>query len=70
MRKLMTSIRKHIDGLGIQAHWTMSADAAEYRESLVIEQRLLENPSEANDWLEQQLVVADSQEDILLAEEE
>lgn len=65
----IADIREHIEGMGIQASWTMAADAAEYRESLAIEQRLRENPEEAEDWVLHQIAEADVQE-VLLASDE
>lgn len=66
----ITTIRKHIEGLGIQAHWTMSAGAEEYRESLVIEEQLLANPGAATDWVEQQIAAVEQQRSILIEVEE
>ncbi|MBE2295879.1 MAG: DUF4041 domain-containing protein [Phycisphaerales bacterium] len=51
----LADLRKHIETLGIEASWTMAAMAAEYRESLAIEQRLRENPVAAKEWLRHQL---------------
>ncbi len=54
-RLSLVDLRKHIEKMGIEATWTMTAVAAEYRESLVIEQRLRENSAAAQDWLHYQL---------------
>ena len=54
-RVSLTELRQHIDNLGVDTHWTMTAIAAEYRESLAIEQRLQENSQLADEWLRQQM---------------
>ena len=48
-------LRKQIEEMGIEATWTVTAEAAEYRESLAIEARLRDNPAAAEDWLRHQL---------------
>ncbi|MBV1777363.1 DUF4041 domain-containing protein [Burkholderiaceae bacterium DAT-1] len=50
----LADLRQAIEDRGVEASWTMSAAAQEYRESLVIEQRLKDNPSLASDWLRHQ----------------
>jgi hypothetical protein len=50
----LAELRKAIEEQGVEASWTMSAAALEYRESLAIEQRLKDNPSLAVDWLRSQ----------------
>lgn len=50
----LNDIRKVIDGRGIETSWTMAARAAQYKESLAIEQRIAENPELAKDWLKHQ----------------
>ena len=54
-RLSLADLRQHVETLGIEASWTMTALAAEYRESLAIEQRWRENPAAAQDWLQHQL---------------
>lgn len=54
-RLSLADVRQHVETMGIEASWTMAALAAEYRESLAIEQRLRENPIAAQDWLRHQL---------------
>lgn len=48
-------LRRQIEEMGIEATWTVTAEAAEYRESLAIEERLRSNPAAAEDWLRHQL---------------
>jgi hypothetical protein len=50
----LSVIRQQIDAKGIEAGWTMTAAAAEYRESLAIAKRLQEDPVAAADWLRYQ----------------
>lgn len=41
----ITDIKEQIDEMGIEAHWTMKAEAKEYRETLAIQQGLTPQPS-------------------------
>lgn len=50
-------IREEIEKLGIQASWTMTATAAEYRQSLVIDNAIRENPAQYEAWVNKQLVL-------------
>jgi hypothetical protein len=50
-------IREEIEKLGIQASWTMAASAAEYRQSLVIDKAIRENPAQYQAWVNKQLVL-------------
>jgi hypothetical protein len=52
----LKEIRDEIDRLGITdgVHWTMTADAKEYRESLVIERAIKDNPAECEAWIKRQ----------------
>ncbi len=51
----LSEIRKHLEEIGVTASWTMTADAAEYRESLAISKQLNENTGEAQQWIREQL---------------
>lgn len=68
-RLSLADLRKHVETMGIEASWTMTALAAEYRESLAIEQRLRENPIAAQDWLHHQLDCDPAKELLVQAEE-
>lgn len=68
-RLSLADLRKHAETMGIEASWTMTAMAAEYRESLAIEQRLRENPIAAKDWLRHQLDYNPAEELSVQAEE-
>lgn len=50
-------IKKHVDSLGIPAHWTLSALAHDFRESRRIEEQLESSPELAREWLEHQVAV-------------
>ncbi len=51
----LSEIKSKIEALGLDAAWTLVAQAAEYRESLEIERKLAEKPEIAADWLKSQL---------------
>lgn len=50
-------LKQAIQSKGIEAAWTMAAEAAEYRESQAIEAQLIENPSIEQSWLKSQFEV-------------
>jgi hypothetical protein len=47
-------IREAIEKLGVNASWTMTAEAREYRESLALEKSIAENPVAAQEWARHQ----------------
>ena len=47
-------VREEIEKLGFTPKWTMTAQAAEYRESLVIERKINENPTLKEAWINRQ----------------
>lgn len=52
----LADIRREIENLGVsQVHWTMTAVAAQYRETLKLEQQLRDNPVIGEEWARQQL---------------
>lgn len=53
----LEDIRQELENLGVETHWTMTAKAHEYRESLRIEQQILENPEIEREWTRHQLEV-------------
>ena len=61
-------IKQELDALGVQTHWTMMAQAREYRETLQIEQQILENPAIAAEWTRHQMEYEESAEDEVLSE--
>lgn len=58
----INEIIEHVDGSGIQAHWTLAAKAASFRESQRIEQALLSNSDEAKRWTETQAEAIETDE--------
>lgn len=46
----LSIIKAIVDKKGLSANWTMMADAAEYRESLAIEERIKNDPTERARW--------------------
>lgn len=50
----LAELRTAVEGRGIEASWTMAADAAEYRETLAIEQGMAQSDALAQDWLRKQ----------------
>ncbi len=53
----IATIREEIEKLDIQASWTMTAAASEYRQSLAIEKAIRENPAQYQAWVNKQLVL-------------
>ncbi|WP_425914579.1 DUF4041 domain-containing protein [Pseudomonas sp. GWSMS-1] len=53
----LEDIRQELNTLGVETHWTMTARAHEYRESLRIEQQIVENPNVEREWTRHQLEV-------------
>lgn len=51
----LSEIKAQVDNLGLEASWTLAAQAAEYRESLEIERRLADRPDVAEEWVRHQL---------------
>lgn len=54
-RVALADIRREIEARGITAHWTMTADAHDYRETLRVEQQIRENPDVERDWTTHQM---------------
>lgn len=50
-------LKQAIQSKGIEAAWTMTSEAAEYRELQAIEAQLIENPSIEQSWLKSQFEV-------------
>ena len=55
----LSDIKKVIDSMNINAKWTMSAKALEYKESLAIEKKLMSNKNNAEDWIKTQITKED-----------
>lgn len=54
-RANLADIRREIEGLGVEAKWTMVAEAREYRESLAIERAIESDSSAREAWVNRQL---------------
>jgi hypothetical protein len=50
----LNDIKSAVEKLGGNAHWTMLADAAQYRETLHIEERITNDPAYRQQWSERQ----------------
>lgn len=46
----LSVIKKIVESKGLEANWSMAAQAAEYRETLAIEERIKNDPSERARW--------------------
>jgi uncharacterized FlaG/YvyC family protein len=58
-------VRDKLEKLGISAKWTMTADAAEYRESLAIEKAIGSDPAKREAWVRRQFKLEPSQRHLL-----
>lgn len=56
-RVAISELREVVEGMGLQATWTLTADASQYRETLAIERALAEKTPEAEQWLRAQMAV-------------
>jgi hypothetical protein len=54
-RLSLKDIRDEIEKMDIAAHWTMAAEAREYRECVAIEHALAENPQAQAEWTRHQM---------------
>ena len=51
-RASLSDIRALVESTGAKVHWTMEAEAADYRETLAIEERLRNDPEAQKQWEE------------------
>lgn len=51
----LSAVRQCVEAMGLETIWTISAEATQYRETLVIERSLLANTAEAQEWLRAQV---------------
>lgn len=56
-RTSLSEIRDELESLGVEAKWTMVAEAAEYRESLAIDKLIEEDPQARAAWETRQLTL-------------
>lgn len=54
-RASLKDIREELERLGVEAKWTMMAEAREYRETLAIEKAIESDPAAREAWLTRQL---------------
>jgi DNA repair exonuclease SbcCD ATPase subunit len=59
-RLTLQEIRQELEGMGIQARWTMAAECREYKETLSIEQAMRNKTFQEGAWMEKQLQEQDS----------
>lgn len=50
----LQSIRSELEQLGIETHWTMKADAEEYRATLQLEKQIAGSAIAEEEWTKQQ----------------
>ncbi len=60
---MLKDIRVEIERMGIEAKWTMAAEAREYRESLAVDVAIHNDPANREKWLHQQLEAAETIEE-------
>lgn len=60
---MLKDIRAEIESMGIEAKWTMAAEAREYRESLAVDVAIHNDPATREKWLHQQLEAAETIEE-------
>jgi hypothetical protein len=53
-RVSLAELRKAADELGLETPWTLSAEAAQYRETLALEQAMKTDADLKRNWLEEQ----------------
>lgn len=58
----LEEVRREVERLGVATHWTMTAMAREYRESLALEESLARDPAAQQDWLQHQMKTVDDME--------
>lgn len=70
-RANLADIRHEIEALGVEAKWTMAAEARQYRETLAIERAIESDPLAREAWINRQLTLApvDSQELVAVNDE-
>jgi hypothetical protein len=54
-RVQLHDVRSQLEALGVEASWTLTAEAREYRESLAVEQALASKTIDETAWMQQQI---------------
>jgi hypothetical protein len=60
-RATIAEIREELEKLGLQAQWTLVAEATEYRETLAIEKLISSSAEKREAWINRQLLLEDSE---------
>jgi hypothetical protein len=66
----LAHIREEVTKLGLEAKWTMAAEAREYRETLAIEEAIKDNPAKREAWAKGQLELPAASRASTVAEED
>jgi len=62
----LTDIRSVVDEMGLnEVHWTMAAEARQYKETLAIEDRISKSDEAAQAWLSQQTLPEDTDDEVI-----
>ncbi len=69
-RVSLTELRQVIDELGLEASWTLTAEAAQYRETLALEQAMKADAELKRKWLEEQATFKTDDESLDEADQE
>lgn len=56
-RVTIAELKEMIERLGLTCNWTLAADAADYRESLAIDERIKSDPLVREQWLRHQMLI-------------
>lgn len=59
-RASLGHIKAEVEALGLEAQWTMTAEARQYRETLAIERMIQADPAAAEAWARRQLILEDA----------
>jgi F0F1-type ATP synthase membrane subunit b/b' len=66
----LTELRKAADELGLESSWTLTAEAAQYRETLALEQAMKTNTELRQKWLAEQATFNSDEESLDEADQE
>jgi len=56
-RTSVEDVKRQIQDLGLQAHWTLAAEARQYYETLAIEKAIAEDPEAREAWIKRQYIL-------------
>jgi hypothetical protein len=63
-RATIAEIREELEKLGLQAQWTLVAEATEYRETLAIEKLISSSAEKREAWINRQLLLLEDSEGV------